>query len=81
MLVQQIQALVRSSSKSSDDVAQKLVDVKRRNASLLEEQAAQRSRYALETSRVLSLLVEVAELRRQVKILELELRGNTRSLR
>lgn len=80
-LVEQIQDLVRPSTNRSNGVSQRLANAEQRNKCLLEEQAAQRGRYALETSRVLSLLAEVAELRRQVKALESELRGNIKSLK
>ncbi|MDN6883828.1 hypothetical protein QMO14_09495 [Variovorax sp. CAN2819] len=80
-LVKQIQDFVAPSAKAPNDLRERLAHAEQRNKLLLQERAALRDRYDLQTSRVLSLLAETAELKRQIKILESELRGNIRPLR
>lgn len=80
-LVKQIQDHVGSSSKAPQDLRERLAHAEQRNKHLVQEKAALRDRYDLQTSRVLSLLAEAAELRRQIKSLESELRGNIRPMR
>jgi chromatin segregation and condensation protein Rec8/ScpA/Scc1 (kleisin family) len=69
-LVAEIQRYVDQKPDEASSTREKLDQAKSRNRTLAERQGALLRRQAYETSRVLSLLAEVAELRRQVLTLE-----------